>query len=167
MRSCLALQPQCWTLCREPRPLPGAQVVDVHLAGVPGHGLGEPEDVGPAGAQVGVPEPQVGGEFGVVPGIAADVVPPHMPVEIVGVHHVAVVPEAVPAALLHLAGVEVEEEVQPVLQLGPRRGAAVHRSPVAEHPRRVQVLRGGLQQRRALTQPAASAARLSVAGVEP
>lgn len=100
-------------------------MVDVHLAGVPGHGLGEAEDVGAAGAQVGVPEPEVRGELGVVPGIAADVVPPGVPGGVVGVHDVAVVPEAVPAALLHLVLVVGEEEVEVVLDLRLGGGGAV------------------------------------------
>ncbi|MCY1232727.1 hypothetical protein D9M72_452360 [compost metagenome] len=129
------------------QPAPLAQVVDVHFAGVAGHGLGETEHVRPPGPQVQVPEPQVGGELRVVPGVPAHVVAPDVPVGVVGMHHVAVVPEPVPAALLHLAGVEVEQEVQLVLQSGPLRRAAVHGRPVTEHAGRVQVLRGGLQER--------------------
>ncbi len=118
----------------EARPL--AEVVDVDLAGVPGHGLGEAEDVGAAGAHVREPEPQVGRELGVVPGVAADVVAPLVAGGVVGVHDVAVVPEAVPAALLHLVLVVGEEEVEVVLDLrlgarwsGPARRTACRRRP--------------------------------------
>src|SRR5699024_1090429 len=102
------------------QPVPGAQalevaqVVGVHLPGAPGHRLREPERVGGAGAQVVVPEPQVGGQLRVVPRVPAHVVAPHVPVAVVGVHHVAVVPESVPGPLVHLVQVVGVDGAQPV-----------------------------------------------------
>jgi hypothetical protein len=51
------------------------------------------------------------------------------------VHDVAVVPEAIPVALVDLRFVIVEQEVELVLETGPRRRRAVDERPVAEHPR--------------------------------
>ena len=90
MRASLAPQPQWRTLWREPSTGEAAQVIAIHFAGVPRHGLGHAEDVGAAGAQEAVPQPHVGAQFGVVPGEAADVVAPHVARAIVLVHHVAV-----------------------------------------------------------------------------
>ncbi len=119
---------------------PVAEVVDVDLAGVAGHGLCEAEDVGASGAQVGVPEPEVGRELGVVPGVAADVVAPLVPGGVVRVHDVAVVPEAVPAAHLDLVLVVREQEVQVVLDLRPGRGGAVDRGEEAAEDARTDEL---------------------------
>src|SRR5690606_8674698 len=87
-----------------------AQMMHVYLPGVPAHGFGHAEDIVPARAEEVIPKPKVGRQFGVVPGETADVVPPHMPVVIVGVHDVAVVPESVPAMLLDLLFVMVNVE---------------------------------------------------------
>jgi hypothetical protein len=84
-----------------------AEVITVHLASVPGHGLGHAEDVRPACAQKGVPKPGVGRQLGVVPRHAAEIVTPDVPFPVELVDHVAVVPKAVPVALLHLPDVEV------------------------------------------------------------
>ncbi|GKT86451.1 hypothetical protein Ct61P_04301 [Colletotrichum tofieldiae] len=108
-----------------------AEVVDVDLAGVADLRLGEPVDVLAAGAEEVVPEEQVGGELRVVPGVAANVVAPLVTVRVVGVDEVAVVPEAVPLALLHLALVELEEEVKVLLDVGlDARGGLGGRGPV-------------------------------------
>ena len=93
------------------------EVMHVDFAGVAGHGFGEPECIGAAGAQEIEPQPQVGGELGVVPGEAADVVAPLVAVEVIGVHDVAVVPESVPAALILLAAVEIEHPVEALFEL--------------------------------------------------
>src|SRR6185312_6419624 len=73
-----------------------AQMVAVHFAGVARHGLSHAENLRPPRAQKTVPEPHVGPKLGVIPSEAADVVAPHMSRPIMLVHHIAVVPEAVP-----------------------------------------------------------------------
>ena len=98
-----------------------AEVVHVDLAGVARHRLGEAEHVGAAGAQEVEPQPDVGRQLRVVPGVAADVVAPHVPVGVVGVHHVAVVPEAVPAVLLPLSMIEIEQPVESLFDAAATR----------------------------------------------
>ncbi|GJC96757.1 hypothetical protein ColKHC_05583 [Colletotrichum higginsianum] len=140
-----------------------AEVVDVDLARVADEGLGEAVDVLAAGAEEVVPEEQVRRELRVVPGVAADVVAPLVAVRVVGVDEVAVVPEAVPLALLDLLLVEAEEEVEVLLDVGldpgPRRrrrrrpvvaerlGAGEVLGLAVEHRRVVGVLRQVREQR--------------------
>jgi hypothetical protein len=79
------------------------------------------------------------------------------------VHHVAVVPEAVPVPLLHLFVVEIEGGVELVFEL-PLAG--VERSGRLQMPNfrgRVQMLRRGHQQRRLLGELACRA-KSSLAG---
>ncbi|KAF1073003.1 MAG: hypothetical protein GAK45_00038 [Pseudomonas citronellolis] len=128
-----------------------ADMVHVDLAGVPGHRLGHTEHVGTPAAQEVVPEPQVGAQLGVVPGVAADVVAPGVPPLVVGVHDIAEVPETVPAALFDLVAVEVEIEVQLFFDALLASTTRLCRRPAgAEHPGGVQALRAGQQQRRCL-----------------
>jgi len=120
----------------------------VHLAGVAGHGFGQAESVGAAGAEEVVPEPVVGQQFGVVPGPAADVVFVLMARLVVLAHHVAVVPEPIPAALVHLVVIEVEGVIQLVFRAragGCGNGPAGSRNEGAVG---VVVLRRGHQQGR-------------------
>src|SRR5205823_4136984 len=79
-----------------PRAKPGEtpRVIHIDLAGMPRHRLSHAKNIRAAAAQKCEPEPKVGGEFGVVPRKAADVVTPDMPRRIVGVHHVAVIPKS-------------------------------------------------------------------------
>ena len=110
------------------------EVMHVDFARVPRHRLGETERVGAARAQEVHPQPHVGGELGVVPGVAADVVAPLVAIEIVRVHDVAVVPEPVPAALVLLAAVEIEHPVELLLERRVlRRRLRRQRQRVAEH----------------------------------
>ena len=64
------------------------------------------------------------------------------------VHHVAIIPEAVPVPLLHLFAIERESGVEPVFELlfGGRR--TVRQAPDAEDLRGVDILRRSHQQRR-------------------
>jgi len=64
----------------------------------PGHA----ENVRATRAQKRIPEPEVGRELGIVPRVTAHVVSPNVPGGIVGVHHVPVIPEAVPSAFFDL-----------------------------------------------------------------
>ena len=85
-----------------------AQVVGVHLAGVAAHGAGEAVNLIVPGAQEGQPVDIGVAQLGVVPGKAPHIIPPAVADRVVGVHHVAVIPEAVPLALLHLPDVEAD-----------------------------------------------------------
>ena len=95
-----AATPVAYVVTRS-QPGEAPRMVRVHFAGVPRHGLRHAEDVGASGTQETVPEPHIGAQLGVIPRIAADIVTPHVARRIVSVHHVAVVPESVPVALLH------------------------------------------------------------------
>jgi hypothetical protein len=86
-----------------------AEMVDVDFAGMPRHRLGEPPALRIARAERGVPQPQIGREFAVRPGEAANVVFPLVPVAVVAVHHIAMIPESVPAAPIDFAVVEIDE----------------------------------------------------------
>ncbi|PAV70190.1 hypothetical protein WR25_07701 [Diploscapter pachys] len=88
--------------------LEAAGVIDVDLTRMARHRLCHAEHVGAAGAQIGVPEPQVARQLAIVPGETADVVAPDVPVIVIAVHDVAIIPEAVPATLLDLADVEIQ-----------------------------------------------------------
>lgn len=92
-----------------------AQMVRVDFATVAGLVVGEAVGTRVAGAEEVAPEEEVGGEFGVVPSIASDIVPPLVAVVVVGVDDVAVVSEAVPATLFHLVLVEVDQELHVLL----------------------------------------------------
>ena len=116
-------------------------VVDVHLRGVAAHCDGHVPDVFTAAAQEHVPEPHVGGELGVVPGEASDVVVPHAADIVHGVHEVAEVPEAVPLELFHILLVYADDLVKPVLHGCPLVVAPVRERPDAEGAAVVQVLR--------------------------
>ena len=126
-----------------------AEMVDIHLAGVASHRLGEAKQVRPAGTQVGIPEPEIRREFRIVPGVTAHVVAPHVAVAVVGVHDVAIVPEAVPMALLHLLPVIIELPVEAILdrRLG-RRGAVGQAPQPAKHAGAQQVGRRTRELRR-------------------
>src|SRR5271157_5967580 len=122
--------------------------MDVHLAGVAGEGFGGAEGVGAAGAQEVVPEPVVWQQFGVVPGPAADVVFVLVAGLVVLAHHVAVVPESIPAALVHLVVIEVEGVIQLVFERAAGGGGTVGQAPETEGAIGVVVLGGGHQQGR-------------------
>ena len=125
-----------------------ADVMHVHLAGVPGHGFGQTEGVGPARAQEVVPQPVIGQQLGVVPGPAADVVFVLMARLVVLAHHVAVVPESIPAALVHLVVIEVEGVIQLVFERAPGGCGTVRQAPETEGPVGVVILRRGHQKGR-------------------
>ncbi len=119
-------------------------MMDVHFAGMPRHRFGKPEDVSATRAQEGEPQPDVSRELGVVPREPADVVAPRVAVGVVRVHHIAIVPEAVPASLVLLAMVEIEHPAEAAFDLlelrcrGRRR-----REGSAEYAGFVQCLRRG------------------------
>ncbi len=101
----------------------GADMVHVHFAGVARHGLRHAENIGAAGPQKHVPKPHLGHQFVIVPGVAAHIVAPDMAEAVVGMHHVAVMPEAVPVALLDFLLIEVDGCVQFGFQPGFGRRA--------------------------------------------
>src|ERR1035438_2554469 len=110
-----------------------AKVITVGLAGVPRVCLGEAEQVGPAAAQVAIPEPQRRAQFRVVPRMAAPVVMPHVARRRVGVHEVAILPEAVPGAVVDLPLIESKHGIKPVFDGFPERSGAVGQAPHAKH----------------------------------
>ena len=96
---------------------------------MPRHGLGEAEPVGTPGAQEVVPGPQVGAELGIVPGATALVVVPDVTNGIIGVHDIAVVPEAVPTPSLALPDIMLHERVKVIVEVSPGRRRAIDRAP--------------------------------------
>ncbi len=67
-------------------------------------------------------------------------------------HHVAVIPEAVPVPLLHLLVIERERRVELVFNAALGRRGTVGQAPDAEDAGRVDMLRRGDDQRRLLGQ---------------
>jgi len=62
------------------------------------------------------PEPNVRRQLRVVPGIPYNVISPGMSIDVVSMHNVTMVSDAIPSSLLILVSVEVEDEVQCVFQ---------------------------------------------------
>ena len=133
-----AVAPMLHAVAR-PHPLEAAAMIDVDLAGMPRHRLGEAPGLRIAGTQHLVPQPQVRREFAIVPRKAPNVVAPAMPVAVIGMHHVAMVPETVPSAAIDFARVEVDEVAQLVLDRCAVGGRPIGQAPVAEHLRGVEV----------------------------
>ena len=102
--------------------------------------LGEAEEVGAAAAQVAVPEPEGRAEFGVVPRMAAPVVVPDVACRRVGVHEVAILPEAVPGAVVYLALIVGKDRIEAVLEGLLEGRGAVGEAPDAKDTRGVDVL---------------------------
>ena len=125
-----------------------AEMVGVHLAGLARHRLGQPENVRAARAEKRIPEPRIGSQLGVVPRHAAEVVTPDVARVVEGVHHVAVGPEPIPVALVHLAEVELERGVEAVLDGFFERRRGVAHAPDTERARVVVILRRGDEHRR-------------------
>ncbi|KAI9155495.1 hypothetical protein HJFPF1_08079 [Paramyrothecium foliicola] len=110
--------------------LPVANVVDVDLTSVAGQSLGEAVDVRATGTKEVLPDKQIRRELRVVPSIASNIVTPLMPVDVVGVHEVTVVQEAVPASLLNLVLVVLDHEVEVLLDGGLLRARCIRETPV-------------------------------------
>ena len=125
-----------------------APVIDIHLRGVTGHRLSHGPKSGVGGAEEVVPEHHVGGEFGIVPGIATHIVFPGMSLGIVVVHHVAIVPEAIPPVLVDGLLVVVGHLADFALHLTAEGGAAVGHAPDAESLGIVKILGLGHQHTR-------------------
>ena len=119
----------------------GTYMIRIHLAIVARHRLCHPPDVCPARAQEVVPKPHGRSQFGIVPGISSHIIAPGMAVEVVGMHHVAIVPEAIP--LLLFDGILVKINI---LGEAALHGiVAMRQRPDAESPFLVEILRGRQQ----------------------
>ena len=90
-------------------------MIDIDLTAMAGHRLGHFPDISPSCPEEVIPEPHGGCQFGVIPCIASYIVPPTVPLRIVGMHDVTIVPEAIPLMLLYSPLIEVGEECQPPL----------------------------------------------------
>ena len=81
-------------------------MVGVNLAAMAAHGAGKtvyliisrPQEIQPV--DIGV------AQLRIVPCKASDIIPPAMADSIIGVHHVAIIPEAVPSPLLNFMNVK-------------------------------------------------------------
>ena len=93
-----------------------SEVIHIHIRGVAGQRLGKGEHILPLGAEEIQPQPVGRHQLRVVPGVAADVIFPDMPHCVIGVHHIAVIVEAVPQALLLFVFVEGKGAVQLMFQ---------------------------------------------------
>ncbi len=125
------------------QPPESSEVIDVDIPGMPGHRFGQPKGVGIAATQEGVPEPQVRRELGVVPGVPANVVAPDMAVHIVGVHHIAVIPETVPVVLIHLSAVMLDLPGQPIFDLFFAGRGTIRQAPESTKDTGFQIVLGG------------------------
>ena len=137
-----------------------SDVIGVDLAVVACHGLCHPPDVGLARAQEVVPEPHGRGQFGIVPGIASHIVAPGMTVDVVSMHYVAIVPEAIPFLLVDGILVEIDVLVEAALHVI----VALGQRPDAESAFLVEILRCGKQPRIG-GQPACVGSHLSLAAI--
>ena len=118
-----------------------AEVVYVDLAHVTTHSLGHAPDILAACAEEAVPQPQVRAKFGVIPRIAADVVFPFVAHGVVGVHEVAIMPEAIPAVLLYSVLIEIDVLLETVFDLGTIFGRTVRQTPDTKGAAVVEVFR--------------------------
>ena len=114
-----------------------AKMIDIDFACMAGHRFGEAECTRPAAAQHIIPKPQVGRQFAIGPGIAADIIAPDVPILVIRVHDVAMVPEAIPAAPVDLFGIEIDQIDQLILDPRLQRAGAVGQAPNAQHIGRV------------------------------
>ena len=85
-----------------------AQMVGVHLAGVAAHGAGKAVNFIVPGTQEGQPVDISITQLGIVPGKSAHIIPPAMANRVIGVHHVTVIPKAVPFPLFYLPDIETD-----------------------------------------------------------
>ena len=95
----------------------GTDMIGVHLATVARHGLRHPPDIAAPRAQEVVPEPHRRGQLSIVPGETAHIVAPGVPLWIIGMHDVAIVPEAVPLMLFDGLLIEADVLFQPFLHI--------------------------------------------------
>ena len=94
-----------------------SHVIDIHFARVTSHRLCHAPHSSIARAEKIVPEEHVACQFGVVPGITSHVVAPLTSGCIELMHHVAIVPEAVPSIALYCILVIVGNVLEPCLNL--------------------------------------------------
>ena len=121
----------------------GSDVVYVDFRSVARHGGGHSPQVGVGRAQELIPQPEVAAELGIVPGIAAHIVAPRVAHGVVGMHYVAVVPEAIPAVFLYGVLIEVGVVVEAVFHYRAGRSGAVGQSPYSEGLVAAQIVGSG------------------------
>src|SRR5215469_13373912 len=114
-------------------PCESTEMIGIDFAGVPCHRLRHSKGLCAPGSQEVIPEPDIGPQFGVVPREAADIVSPRVPGTIVGMHHVAVIPEAIPVPLFNFLVIEGKGRVKMIFDRGARTSRTVGKTPYAEH----------------------------------
>ena len=113
-----------------------SHMVHIYLRCMPGQLFRHAVHVLPARAHEIQPEPEGGHQLRIIPGISSDIVFPLMAQRIIGMHDITVVEHAVPAALLDLPLVKVENLLHLTLQPPLRLRSALPggQRPVAERP---------------------------------
>src|SRR5574344_173788 len=91
---CLHPSPQWLTLCLERSE--ASDMMHVNFACVLLHGFGHCPDILAPGPQEAGPEEDIRGEFNIIPCPSANIVAPVVTGEVVVVHDIAIIPEAVP-----------------------------------------------------------------------
>ena len=78
-------------------------MIGVHLTAMTGHGLGHSPDIAAPRPEEVIPEPHRRGQFRIIPRKTAHIITPRLPFVVVGMHDVAIVPEAIPLVILDIA----------------------------------------------------------------
>ena len=92
-------------------------MIYIHLTAMTGHSLGHREEISTACAEEVIPKPHRCSQFGIIPGIATHVVSPGMALRVVSMHHVAIVPEAIPLILFDGLLIEIGIELQTLFHM--------------------------------------------------
>ena len=90
-----------------------AYVIGVDFAIVACHSLSHAPNIAIASTQERIPEPIRSGKLGIVPSKSANIISPLFALSIVGMHHIAIVPKAIPMVVVD--GIAID--VNPILQL--------------------------------------------------
>ncbi len=107
------------------------------------HSLCHAPDILAACAQEAIPKPEIRAKLGVVPCVAADIVFPLVAHGVVGVHEIAIIPEAVPSVLVYRFLIEVDILVKTFLYFGTVFGRTVGQAPYAECAAVVEIFGSG------------------------
>ena len=125
-----------------------SEVVAIHFARMPRHGLGESKNIGTPRAQKRIPQPHIRPQFGVVPSHPAQVVTPHMTIRIITVHEIAEIPEAIPTMLFHGLLIKSQRLIEAVFDGLLKRSRTIRQTPQPEGLRLMQDFGWAHQDRR-------------------
>ena len=106
-------------------------MICIHLTAMACHSLSHTPDITASRPKEIIPQPHRGGEFCIVPGIAAYIIAPVLTLIIISMHDVAIVPESIPPILLYIALIGIDIFHKPTLH---SIGRILWQRPYTERP---------------------------------